>query len=115
MKTFLYRSVGVFGSRGGRPRWCAIVDPKGEYGPLADGLGLEQIRLHPGGTSRLNPLDTFGATEDDEIVVRRIAMVAAQHLGDLENLTQKQLLNDMQSCKPWRSYAANLLWRSLSL
>ena len=29
-KTFIHRSVGVFG------RWVAIADPKGEYLPLAD-------------------------------------------------------------------------------
>ncbi|MCZ6830966.1 MAG: helix-turn-helix domain-containing protein [Gammaproteobacteria bacterium] len=39
---------------------------------------------------------------------------AAQRAGSLENLDQRQLLSQMQSCKPWRSYAANLLWRSLS-
>jgi AraC family transcriptional regulator of adaptative response / DNA-3-methyladenine glycosylase II len=39
---------------------------------------------------------------------------AARHVGNLESLTQKQLVSDMKNCKPWRSYAANLLWRSLS-
>ena len=50
-KTFIHRSVGVFG------RWVAIADPKGEYLPLAESLGLTVIKLHPGGTCRINPLD----------------------------------------------------------
>ena len=59
MKAFLHRSVGVFG------RWVAIADPKGEYRLLADALGLEVIRLHPGGQDRLNPLDP--AASDDTL------------------------------------------------
>src|SRR3954471_21984194 len=51
-KVFIYRSVGVFG------RWVAIADPKGEYLPLADALGLNVIKLHPGGSARINPLDS---------------------------------------------------------
>jgi AraC family transcriptional regulator of adaptative response / DNA-3-methyladenine glycosylase II len=43
---------------------------------------------------------------------------AAQELGQQtdqeQDLTHKQLVSDMEICKPWRSYAANLLWRSLS-
>ena len=79
VKTFLYRSLGVFGSRDGRPRWAAIVDPKGEYGPLADALGMDVIRLEPGGTTRLNPLDTHvGSTNRNDLVMRRTAMTAAR-------------------------------------
>jgi hypothetical protein len=39
----------------GRRAW--IVDPKGEYGRLARAGGAEPIRLVPGGSVRLNPLD----------------------------------------------------------
>ena len=39
---------------------------------------------------------------------------AAQRAGNREDLDQRQLVSQMQNCKPWRSYAANLLWRSLS-
>lgn len=77
VKTFLYRSVGVFGSRNGGPRWCAIIDPKGEYGPLAEALDLEHIHLRPGGPTRLNPLDTYGHTDRDDVIGRRSSMVAA--------------------------------------
>ena len=78
VKTFLYRSIGVLGSPGGMGRWCAIIDPKGEYKPLADALGLEVIRLHPGGTVRLNPFDAGpGNVTAGEVTQRRCAMAAA--------------------------------------
>jgi hypothetical protein len=34
-----------------------IVDPRGEYGALAEALGIRLVRLYPGGPHRLNPLD----------------------------------------------------------
>lgn len=50
VKTMLWRG-SVFGRR------AAVLDPKGEYGPLCDANGVEPIRLRPGGAARLNPLD----------------------------------------------------------
>ncbi len=50
VKTYCYRQA-VFGRRA----W--IGDPKGEYEPLARALGVEPIKLVPGGTVKLNPLD----------------------------------------------------------
>ncbi len=73
-KVFIYRSVGVFG------RWVAIADPKGEYLPLADTLGLSVIKLYPGGAHRLNPLDPGPAGHadgPDELARRQTTMVAA--------------------------------------
>ena len=73
-KVFIYRSVGVFG------RWVAIADPKGEYLPLAEALGLDVIKLHPGGTARINPLDPGPAGLDDgpdEFARRQSTMVGA--------------------------------------
>ena len=80
VKTFLYRTVGVLASPGGGPRWVAVVDPKGEYRPLADALGLEVLRLYRGGPTRLNPLDSGpGAAwaTTDELIGHRTALVAA--------------------------------------
>jgi DNA polymerase III delta prime subunit len=73
-KVFIHRSVGVFG------RWVAIADPKGEYLPLAETLGLSVIKLQPGGDYRLNPLDPGPAGRDDgpdELARRQTTMVAA--------------------------------------
>ncbi len=50
VKTYIARQV-VAGRR------ATVIDPKGEYGPLAEWFGVRPIRLHPGGATRLNPLD----------------------------------------------------------
>ncbi len=51
VKSYLWRQA-VFGRRA----W--VVDPKGEYGPLARAWGVVPVALRPGGSVRLNPLDT---------------------------------------------------------
>ena len=38
-------------------RYLAIIDPKGEYGPVADDLGLTVVKPHPGGRDRINPME----------------------------------------------------------
>ena len=72
-KAFIYRSAGVFG------RWVAIADPKGEYDALANALGLDVVRLYPGGQARVNPLDDSGAelADGEERTRRQTATVAA--------------------------------------
>jgi hypothetical protein len=50
LKTYLWRQA-VFGRRA----W--VVDPKGEYAPLARLWGVRPVALRPGGPVRLNPLD----------------------------------------------------------
>jgi type IV secretory pathway VirB4 component len=50
VKTYCYRHA-AFGRR------VVVVDPKGEYGPLAEALGVRPLVLVPGGTLRLNPLE----------------------------------------------------------
>jgi type IV secretory pathway VirB4 component len=50
IKTFLWRQ-SIFGRQG----W--VLDPKGEYGELAERWGVRPIRLSPGGPIRLNPLE----------------------------------------------------------
>jgi type IV secretory pathway VirB4 component len=50
VKTFVWRQLAL-----GRQAW--IVDPKGEYGSLALAGGGRPLRLAPGGSVRLNPLD----------------------------------------------------------
>jgi hypothetical protein len=73
-KCFLFRACGVFG------RWVAVVDPKGEYRQLADALGLEVIKLHPGGATRINPLEpgpAAGIDGPEEVARRQSTMLAA--------------------------------------
>ena len=52
-------------------RRAVVVDPKGEYDPLCRWFGSRAIRLEPGGTVRLNPLEA-GADRG-----RRLALLAA--------------------------------------
>ncbi len=77
VKTMLYRMIGLLGSDG-KSRWCAILDPKGEYGPLARALGLKRLALFPGGHTRLNPLDAGPYVNSSaELRARRTQMTAA--------------------------------------
>jgi hypothetical protein len=57
VKSYLWRQA-VFG----RHAW--VIDPKGEYGPLAQAWGVRPAALRPGGNIRLNPLDTADDTDD---------------------------------------------------
>jgi hypothetical protein len=59
VKSYLWRQA-VFG----RQAW--VVDPKGEYGSLAAAWGVAPVALRPGGSVRLNPLDTDHAAEVDD-------------------------------------------------
>ncbi|HUR23862.1 MAG TPA: hypothetical protein VMZ73_08325 [Acidimicrobiales bacterium] len=91
VKTLLHRSVGVLKSPSGGPRWVAIADPKGEYEPLAEALGLDLVRLRPGGTTRVNPLDPGPVSSrigPAEIAVRRTSMATAL----LEAVLRRDLL-----------------------
>jgi hypothetical protein len=78
VKTFVWRQL-VFS----RQAW--IIDPKGEYGPLARACGVTPLRVAPGGDVRLNPLDTGpGATGDLDPVRRRselLCSITAAGLG----------------------------------
>ncbi|MGH8918002.1 MAG: ATP-binding protein, partial [Actinomycetes bacterium] len=49
VKTYVWRQ-SVFRRRA----W--IIDPKGEYGALADAFDVQPLALEPGGTLRLNPI-----------------------------------------------------------
>jgi hypothetical protein len=51
VKTYVWRQQAF-----GRQAW--VIDPKGEYGPLAAACGVVPLRLVPGGSLRLNPLDS---------------------------------------------------------
>lgn len=54
IKTFAWRQIAF-----GRRAW--VLDPKGEYGALAETCGTRPLKLAPGGEVRLNPLELPGA------------------------------------------------------
>ena len=71
VKCYLHRQA-LFG----RIPW--ISDPKGEYGPLAEALGVEPIALRPGGELRINPI---GAREDWQGQLSLLQAIVASALG----------------------------------
>ncbi len=66
VKTYIWRQA-AFGRR------AVVIDPKGEFTPLARRLGGTVIRLEPGSAVRLNPLDAgpAAATTDAAEIGRR--------------------------------------------
>lgn len=73
VKTLVWRGL-EFG------RGAHILDPKGEYGPLAAAAGTEPVVLRPGGGVVLNPLDpgTSAATlSPPELFQRNLATLRA--------------------------------------
>jgi len=71
VKTYLHRQLT-------RRRQAFVLDPKGEYGPLARQAGLTVVRLHPGGSHTLNPLDPPpGRPTAEETSVGRANVVCA--------------------------------------
>ncbi len=67
VKAFLSRSLAVYGHR----RFVAILDPKGEYTPVAHALGLPVVKLHPGGAARLNPMDPRPGDDPADAIARQ--------------------------------------------
>ena len=66
VKTYLYRHA-AFGRR------VVVLDPKGEYAPLAYALGSAPITIAPGGSIRVNPLEVMRADAPgiDGVALRR--------------------------------------------
>jgi hypothetical protein len=77
VKTYIYRQI-----LHGRQAW--VLDPKGEYGPLARSLGVTPISLHPGGAVRLNPLTRRGGAEGQLSLLRAVAGAALRRELDPE-------------------------------
>ncbi len=80
IKTMLYRTAAVYGS----DRFFAILDVKSEYGELAKLLGLPVIRLSPGGTTRVNPMQIRNEVPPEQRAERRNTMMVAM-LGAVMN------------------------------
>ena len=87
VKALVRRLKAVYGA----DRYLAIVDPKGEYGPVAADLGLSVIKPYPGGRDRINPMDAGGGDGDSSLVGRQglavqlIAGVLGRELTSIED------------------------------
>lgn len=115
VKSALLRWVGVF-----RNRAALIYDPKGEYGPLAEALGLDAIRLAPGGSTRINPLDPGPAGGADkealdafraQVIVSMQASVLRRHLTQFEESAVAWSIAAMSEGQPTLNDLAHL-WGS---
>ena len=69
VKSFALREM-TFGRR------IVVMDPKGEYAPLARACGFDAIRLRPGGNTKLNPLDRRIAQADQLRLLQAISAAA---------------------------------------
>lgn len=101
VKSWLWRQA-AFGRR------AFVIDPKGEYGGLAAALGSGPIALRPGGTVRVNPLDSFSWVADvsspgqsDHTERRRLELLGAlasaclgRRLAPAERAAIELALND---------------------
>ncbi len=94
VKSYLLREA-AFGRR------VAVLDPKGEYGPLARALGTEPIRLAPRQGTRVNPLEWSGLSAE-EARLGRLALLGAlaeasghRHLSPGERLALELALDEV--------------------
>jgi hypothetical protein len=71
VKTYLLRQL-PYGRR------VVVLDPKGEYAPVARYCGCEPIRLSPGGRVRLNPLDPRIAHDERLRLLHAVASSALE-------------------------------------
>jgi type IV secretory pathway VirB4 component len=69
MKTLLWRML-LFGRR------AFVLDIKGEYGPLCEAVGVEPVRVAPGGGVRLNPLTARRERAGQIEILRAVARTA---------------------------------------
>lgn len=77
VKSFLFRQA-AFGRR------VVVLDPKGEYGPLATALGCNPLKLEPGGLLALNPLAIGGTPSRAEERRQRLHAAAVVSMAVLE-------------------------------
>jgi hypothetical protein len=77
VKTYIYRQI-----LHGRQAW--VLDPKGEFWPLAAALGVPVLSLWPGGDLRLNPVTRRGSFEGQLGLLRAVAGAALRRELDPE-------------------------------
>jgi hypothetical protein len=89
-KLWLARSLLFNGPRGER---CSVIDPDGEYAPLAAALGGTVIRIAPGSEHHLNPFDLLppGCELDTYLEEVRHMDRLAEKIQDIHSLLDLML------------------------
>ena len=78
-KTYVFRSSILCGAHA-RGRFVFVLDAKGEWTAVARQLGLTVVDLHPGGPTRVNPLDPDpggGSLSPEDLARKQAPVVAA--------------------------------------
>ncbi len=88
VKTFIHRQLLLADRR------ACILDPKGEYGPLARAWGAEPIALKAGGGIRLNPLNPNADKES-----RQALLLAVMSAALKRDLTPEEAAGGMEALK----------------
>jgi hypothetical protein len=83
MKSYAYRAGLPAAARGDTSRFTAVIDPKGEWTPLARALGWTTLDLRPDGPIRINPLDPAPG------MIPRRAAAARPENGELDDLDRR--------------------------
>ena len=83
-------------------RFYAVLDPKGEYTPLADWLGIPVVKLRPGGQHQLNPLQVDGDGDPAGALLARqglatslVAGVCGRKLTQVEEAVLSWAIDDL--------------------
>ena len=101
VKTLLYRTAGVYGL----DRFLSVIDVKGEYTTLAEELGLPVVKLTPGGSVRVNPLEQRGS-EGTELQSRLMrALLSAVLRRSLSAVEEVLLWSAVTECCAGRAQA----------
>jgi type IV secretory pathway VirB4 component len=83
----------------GRQAW--VLDPKGEFAPLAEFLGGTVIALVPGGTVRLNPISSRMGREAQLSLLRSVAAAALRReLSPEEDAGLRVALRAVSAAEP---------------
>jgi type IV secretory pathway VirB4 component len=94
LKTYIARQH-VFG----REAW--VLDPKGEFTPLAEAVGGSVIALAPGGSVRLNAISSRMGREAQEALLRSVAAAALRReLGPEEGAGLRVALKLVSTAEP---------------
>ena len=96
-----------------RSTYVAVIDPKGEYAPLAEVLGLAVIRLRPGGPDRLNPLARSGVPDDQlrrtALLHHLLAIAARRDLNGVEEAALTWMIDELDQRRGSEPILADVL------
>ena len=67
-------------------RRSVVIDPKGEFGPLARAMGGSVVRLAPGGDVKINPIGGQDPTRAKDALLRLVSVLIPQPVDHSESV-----------------------------